>query len=40
MFVVGIYMSYSAIKGKGKTPARVTVDQVERLEHGAKLGGY
>lgn len=36
--VVGIYMSYSTIKGKGKTPARVTVDQVERLEHGAKLG--
>ena len=35
---VGIYMSYSAIKGKGKTPARVTVDQVEKLEHGLKLG--
>ena len=36
--VIGIYISYSAIKSKGKTPARVTVDQVEKLEHGLKLG--
>ena len=36
---VGIYMTYSSIKGKGKMPPRVTVDQVERLEHGTKLGG-
>ena len=35
---IGIYMTYSTIKGKSKTPARVTVDQVERLEHGTKLG--
>ena len=36
---VGIYMTYSSIKSKGKMPPRVTVDQVERLEHGVKLGG-
>ena len=36
--VIGIYMTYSTIKSKGKTPARVTVDQVEKLEHGLKLG--
>jgi len=35
---IGIYMSYSTIKGKGETPARITVDQVEKLEHGLKLG--
>jgi len=37
---VGIYMAYSSIKGKGKMPPRVTVDQVGRLEHGLKLGGF
>ena len=36
---VGIYMTYSSIKGKGKIIPRVTIDQVERLEHGLKLGG-
>jgi len=33
----GMYMSYVSIRGKGTTPARVTVDQVETLEHGPKL---
>ncbi len=34
---VGIYMTYKAVKTKGKLPPRVTVDEVGRLEHGAKL---
>jgi len=35
---VGIYMTYASVKGRGKIPPRVTVDQVEKLEHGGKLG--
>ena len=34
---VGIYMTYKAIKTKGKVPPRVTVDEVEKLEYGVKL---
>jgi len=35
---IGIYTTYSSIKKKGKTPPRVTVEQVKDLEHGLKLG--
>jgi Sulfite exporter TauE/SafE. len=32
-------MLYTALKTRGKTPPRVTIDQVKSLSHGAKLGG-
>lgn len=36
---VGIYMLYMALKTRGKTPPRVTIDEVEKLAHGINLGG-
>jgi len=35
---VGIYMTTMAIRKKGMTPPRVTLDQVVRLDSGRKLG--
>jgi len=34
---VGVYMTYKAVKEKGKVPPRVTVDEIKKLEYGPKL---